>query len=120
MEILLLITIVIIAVAFINFKDYLSNPHKRPQIQDSNHNFKEEFQNYEDPYKALSKEEIFPGQLGTTDSDNVFIQGIEEKYQQEKREAKDFPIIRAKEPEPLKEEEIPAKRMPLKEEEKNV
>ena len=57
MEILLLITIVIIAVAFINFKDYLSNPHKRPQIQDSNHNFKEEFQNYEDPYKALSKEE---------------------------------------------------------------
>ena len=66
----------------------------------------------------LSKEEIFPGQLGTTDSDNVFIQGIEEKYQQKKMEAKDFPIIRAKEPEPLKEEEIPAKRMPLKEEEK--
>ena len=60
----------------------------------------------------LSKEEIFPGQLGTTDSDNVFIQGIEEKYQQKKMEAKDFPIIRAKEPEPLKEEEIPAKRMP--------
>ena len=33
MEILLLITIVIIAIAFINFKDYLSNPQKRQQFQ---------------------------------------------------------------------------------------
>lgn len=57
MEILLLITIVIIAIAFMNFKDYLSNPHKRPQIQDSNNTFKEEFQSYEDPYKTPSKEE---------------------------------------------------------------
>lgn len=57
MEILLLITIVIIAIAFMNFKDYLSNPHKRPQIQGSRNAFKEEFQSYEDPYKSLSKEE---------------------------------------------------------------
>lgn len=36
MEILLLITIVVIAIAFINFKDYLNFPEKRPKIQSKN------------------------------------------------------------------------------------
>lgn len=58
MEILLLITIVIIAIAFINFKDYLSNPQKRQQFQTTiqDNQIQEEFQEYEDPYKNLSKE----------------------------------------------------------------
>ena len=58
MEILLLITIVIIAIAFINFKDYLSNPQKRQQFQTTiqDNQTHEEFQEYEDPYKNLSKE----------------------------------------------------------------
>lgn len=58
MEILLLITIVIIAIAFINFKDYLSNPQKRQQFQTTiqDNQIHEEFQEYEDPYKNLSKE----------------------------------------------------------------
>lgn len=49
MEILLLITIVIIAIAFINFKDYLNNPNKRPQIKTEEDS--QEFQHYQNPYK---------------------------------------------------------------------
>lgn len=61
MEILLLVTIVIIAIAFINFKDYLNHPHKRPRI-DSQDN-PQEFNQYQNPYKdqpqpqELSREE---------------------------------------------------------------
>ncbi len=63
MEILLLITIVILAIAFINFREYLSNPSRRPQIQTREE--QEEINYYKNPYKsdvsvnerALSKEE---------------------------------------------------------------
>ena len=54
MEILLLITIVIIALAIMNFKDYLSNPHKRPKIYPENEI--EDFKNYQDIYTTSSKE----------------------------------------------------------------
>ncbi|MDD6055132.1 MAG: TerB family tellurite resistance protein [Helicobacter sp.] len=52
MEILLLITIVVVAIAFMNFKDYLHNPNKRPTIntQETNNDI-----NYEDPYKNQPK-----------------------------------------------------------------
>lgn len=59
MEILLLITIVIVAIAVINFKDYLNNPHKRPRIQT-----KEEFEgdssleSYENPYKDKPQPQV--------------------------------------------------------------
>ncbi|TLD85291.1 molecular chaperone DjlA [Helicobacter sp. MIT 11-5569] len=61
MEILLLVTIVIIAIAFINFKDYLNHPHKRPQINAQEDT--QEFKQYQNPYKEqpnlqeLSREE---------------------------------------------------------------
>lgn len=55
MEILLLITIVIIALAIMNFKDYLSNPHKRPKIQYPENEI-EDFKNYQDIYTTPSKE----------------------------------------------------------------
>lgn len=49
MEILLLITIIIVAIAIINFKDYLNHPHKRPHIHnEENHN---ELSEYQNPYK---------------------------------------------------------------------
>ncbi|MBX7489925.1 TerB family tellurite resistance protein [Helicobacter turcicus] len=61
MEILLLVTIVIIAIAFINFKDYLNHPHKRPQINTQED--AQEINQYQNPYKdqpqpqELSREE---------------------------------------------------------------
>ena len=61
MEILLFITIVIIAIALMNFKDYLNNPQKRPRINTKEEN--NEFSEYQNPYKkqeqtpSLSREE---------------------------------------------------------------
>lgn len=61
MEILLFITIVIIAIALINFKDYLNNPQKRPHIHSKENS--DELSEYQNPYKqqeqivSLSKEE---------------------------------------------------------------
>ena len=60
MEILLLITIIVLAIAFINFKDYLNNPHKRPQISppDNEDTLPDSYQNpYKDQPKELTKEE---------------------------------------------------------------
>lgn len=60
MEILLLITIVIVAIAFINFKDYLKNPHKRPQISPSDNDdiLPDSYRNpYKEQPKELTKEE---------------------------------------------------------------
>ncbi|MDE5603134.1 MAG: TerB family tellurite resistance protein [Helicobacter sp.] len=48
MEIILLITIVIVALAIINFKDYLSNPSKRPKIK-----------TYEEELQILKQQEIY-------------------------------------------------------------
>ena len=59
-EILLIITIIIVVIAYFNFKDYLYNPQKRPKIQTKenvNSNEIEDFKNYEDIYKTPSKEE---------------------------------------------------------------
>lgn len=61
MEILLLVTIVIIAIAMINFRDYLNHPQKRPQI--NNEEKDSELSEYQNPYKnqeqisSLSREE---------------------------------------------------------------
>lgn len=61
MEILLLVTIVIIAIAMINFRDYLNHPQKRPQI--NNKEKDSELSEYQNPYKnqeqisSLSREE---------------------------------------------------------------
>ncbi|QOQ98517.1 TerB family tellurite resistance protein [Helicobacter winghamensis] len=49
MEILLLVTIVILAIAFINFKDYLNHSHKRPQIDSQGNS--QDFNQYQNPYK---------------------------------------------------------------------
>ena len=60
MEILLIITIIVVVIAYFNFKDYLLNPQNRPKINstDSNNTSEiEEFKNYEDIYKTTSKEE---------------------------------------------------------------
>ena len=59
MEILFLITIVIVVLAYLNFKDYLYNPSKRPTLNSPNDNSKEaeDFRNYEDIYKTKTKEE---------------------------------------------------------------
>ncbi len=62
MEILLFITIIIIAIAIINFKDYLNNPQKHPRIN-SKENDNNEVSEYQNPYKnqeqplSLSREE---------------------------------------------------------------
>ncbi|CAM3555448.1 TerB family tellurite resistance protein [Helicobacter sp. UBA3407] len=61
MEILLLVTIVIIAIAMINFRDYLNHPQKRPRI--NNEEKDSELSEYQNPYKnqeqisSLSREE---------------------------------------------------------------
>lgn len=61
MEILLFVTIVIVVIAVINFKDYLNNPQKRPRIEyRENSGEVEEYQNpYKDqePIPTLSREE---------------------------------------------------------------
>ena len=66
MEILLLITIVIIALAIMNFKDYLYNPHKRPRIEGSTFPPDgDEFNIKEDVYATPTKEErIRNGEYG--------------------------------------------------------
>lgn len=58
MEILLLITIVIIALAIINFKDYLYNPHKRPRLDSNSYAVDHgEFNIKDDIYQNVSKED---------------------------------------------------------------
>lgn len=59
MEILFLITIIIVVLAYLNFKDYLYNPSKRPTLNPANDDSKEaeDFRNYEDIYKTKTKEE---------------------------------------------------------------
>lgn len=65
MEILLLITIVIIALAIMNFKDYLYNPHKRPRIENSTFPPDDEFDRKYDIYVTPTKEEkIRNGEYG--------------------------------------------------------
>lgn len=66
MEILLLITIVIIALAIMNFKDYLYNPHKRPRIENSTFPpDDDEFDRKYDIYATPTKEEkIRSGEYG--------------------------------------------------------
>ncbi|CAM2930258.1 DnaJ domain-containing protein [Helicobacter burdigaliensis] len=67
MEILILITIVVVVIAFYNFRDYLYNPASRPKIEENGREIQDikEYENYEDPYKSTSKEDkIRQSELG--------------------------------------------------------
>ncbi|WP_299546804.1 TerB family tellurite resistance protein [uncultured Helicobacter sp.] len=80
MEILLLVTIVIIAIAFINFKDYLNHPHKRPRI-DSQGDF-EEFDQYKNPYKDQQQPEELSREEKIRNSEYGLIVGLLAKLAQ--------------------------------------
>lgn len=58
MEILIIVAIIVVAIAFYNFRDYLYNPSSRPKIEEiETQSQVREYENYEDPYKSTSKED---------------------------------------------------------------
>ncbi|MCI5968632.1 TerB family tellurite resistance protein [Helicobacter sp.] len=80
MEILLLITIVIIAIAFINFKDYLRNPYKRPQIDTQGD--AQEFNQYQNPYKNQPQPQELSREYKIRESEYGLIVGLLAKLAQ--------------------------------------
>lgn len=80
MEILLLVTIVILAIAFINFKDYLNHPHKRPQIDSQGDS--QDFNQYQNPYKNQPQPQELSREYKIRESEYGLIVGLLAKLAQ--------------------------------------